>query len=122
MNQVNQPQNAIRRSVSEHYLDLEGKEQTRASGTDFDTLTERHHEAIFNLRGFQQDKELIDWFLYRYLRVLMIRVNTPRALQYLKWSLRRMPALEPYYFYYVRDLRACFVHSSRREGKYFMNF
>ena len=100
MNQVNQPQNAIRRSVSEHYLDLEGKEQTRASGTDFDTLTVRHHEAIFNLRGFQQDKELLDWFLWS--TACYDQGEYAKVIQYLKWSLRKMPALEPYYFYYVR--------------------
>jgi len=58
VNRVNQPQNAIRRSISEHYPDLEGEKQTRARGTDFETLPSRHIEVILNLPGFQEDKEL----------------------------------------------------------------
>ena len=64
MNQVNQLQNAIRRSVSEHYLDLEGGKQTRASSTDFETLPSRHIKVIFNLPGFQEDNELVGWIGY----------------------------------------------------------
>ena len=100
MNQLNQPQNALRRSVSEHYLDLEGGKQTRASGTDFETLPSRHIEVILNLPGFQEDKELVDWIGYS--RAYYDQGEYPKAQQHLKWSLKRMPALEPLIFYYVR--------------------
>jgi len=100
VDQVNQPQNAIRRSVSEHYLDLEGKKQTRANAADFQSLPSRHIEAILNLPRFQEDKELVGWIGYS--RAYYDRGEYAKAQQYLKWSLKRMPALEPYIFYYIR--------------------
>jgi tetratricopeptide (TPR) repeat protein len=93
-------ENAIRRSVSEHYLDLEGKKQTRASGTDFETLPSRHIDEILNLPGFQEDKELIEWIGYS--RAYYDQGEYAKAQQYLKWSLKRMPVLEPYIFYYIK--------------------
>ena len=101
MDQIEQPQSAIQRSVSEHYIDLEGKKQPRASGTDFNTLSSRHVEVILNLPGFQEDKELVAW-IGGFSRMYYEQGEYAKAQQYLKWSLKRMPALEPYIFYYIR--------------------
>ncbi|OGP67009.1 MAG: hypothetical protein A2031_05390 [Deltaproteobacteria bacterium RBG_19FT_COMBO_43_11] len=101
MAQIEQPQNAIQRSVSEYYIDLEGKKQPRASGTDFNTLSLRHVEVILNLPGFQENKELVAW-IGGFSRMYYKQGEYAKAQQYLKWSLKRMPALEPYIFYYIR--------------------
>ena len=95
----NKPQNAVWRSVSEYYVDFNGKKQTRGR-TDFESLLSRHIEVIFNLPRFQEDKELVGWLGYS--RVYYDQGEYGETLQYLKWSLRRMPALEPYIFYYIR--------------------
>jgi len=68
--------------------------------SDFDTLPSRHIEAILNLPGFLKDKELTERM--GYARVYYDQGEYAKAQQYLKWSLKRMPALEPYIFYYIR--------------------
>jgi len=100
MNQENQSQKSQRRPVSEKYIDLGGNEQTRASSVEFKTLPYRHIEVVYNLPGFQEDKELIGWmgsarghYDAGYYDVL---------LENLTRSLKRMLALEPYVFYYMR--------------------
>ncbi len=100
MNRINQPQNAMPLPVSEHYLDLKGENQKRASGTDFETLPSRHIEVILNLPGFQEDKELVSRIVYS--NTCYDKGEYYKTQQHLKWSLERMPALEPFIFYYIR--------------------
>lgn len=89
----------LQRSISENYLDSEGNKQTRASNTDFETLPVRHIEAIVNMPGFMEDKELID--LVGCARSYYDQGEYAKAQQYLKWSLKSMPNLEPLIFYYI---------------------
>ena len=100
MNQENQIQKRQRRPVSEKYIDSEGKEQIRGESHEFQTLPFRHIDAIMNLPGFEQDEELIEWMGYasNYYEI----GEYAKAHQYLTWALKRMPALEPYIFYYIR--------------------
>lgn len=100
MNQENRLQKGRRRPVSEKYVDLERKEQTRASGDGFQTLPSRHIEAILNLPGFKEDKELVEWM--EHATAYYDAGEYSKAHQYLTWCLRKMPALEPYIFYYIR--------------------
>jgi len=100
MNQEIQPQKGQRRPVSEKYIDSEGNEQIRASDTDFRTLHTRHIEVVMNLPGFEQDEELEKWI--GYAAAYYDEGKYGKALRYLTWSLKKMPTLEPYIFYYIR--------------------
>jgi tetratricopeptide (TPR) repeat protein len=90
----------MRRPITDEFIDSEGKKQIRSTSVDFQTLPFRHIEIIWNLRGFQQDKKLVD---------LMGKAKGrydagwySEALDYLNKSLERMPELESYIFYYIR--------------------
>jgi len=90
----------MRRSVSDEFLDSDGKKQVRSTSADFESLPYRHIEIVLNLTGFQQDEELVD---------LMARAKWyydagwyREALDYLGRSLEKMPELELYIFYYIR--------------------
>ncbi len=100
MNQENQLGKGQRRPVSEKYIDSGGKEQIRGSSTDIETLPFRHIEAVWNLPGFGQDEELTRWMAYA--RAFYDAGDYIRVYQYLTLALERMPALEPYIFYYMR--------------------
>jgi len=100
MNQENQLRKGQRYPVSIKYIDSEGKEQIRANSDDFETLPVRHLEVIMNLPGFKRDKELKEWM--GCARNYYNAGEYAKAHQYLTWALKRMPALEPCIFYYMR--------------------
>jgi hypothetical protein len=100
MHQVDQWQKAERRPITDHYVDLEGNEQVRASSIDFETLPSRHIQVILNLPGFKEDEDLVGWM--KHASTHYDRGNYEEALQYLTCLLKRMPELEPYIFYYIR--------------------
>jgi len=90
----------MRQPITDEFIDSEGKKQVRSTSEDFQTLPFRHIEAIQKVPGFMEDKKLIElmgkamgyyeagWY--------------GEALDYLNQALKRMPALEPYIFYYIR--------------------
>lgn len=100
MKQQKQPRKRQRRSVSEKYIDPEGEEQIRASSTDIHTLFTRSVESLLNLPGFEQDQELGEWMVNAW--AYYDAGEYAKAHQYLTWELKRLPALEPYVFYYMR--------------------
>jgi hypothetical protein len=100
MNKENQLQKGQRCSISEKYIDSEGNEQIRATRMDFQMLPARHIETVTNLPSFEQDKEIREWM--EYAAWYYDRGEYAKAHQYLTWSLKRMPALDPYIFYYMR--------------------
>jgi len=100
VNREIQPQKGQRRPVSQKYIDSEGHEQIRASDVDFRTLPARHIEVVMNLPGFAQNEELEKWVGYAAAYYDVGEYG--KALQYLTWSLRKLPTLEPYIFYYIR--------------------
>ena len=113
MNQVNRPQKALRRSISEHYLDSEGNKQIRGSSTDFETLPIRVSGAILYIPGVEQNKELREWI--GYAAVYYDTGEYEKALHYLTQSLMIEPALEPYFFYYMRVCKGVLAVPLRRD-------
>jgi len=89
-----------RQPITDEFLDSEGKKQVRSTSVDFQTLPFRHIEVVWNLPGFQQDKELVE--LMGKARGYYDAGRYSEALDYLTRSLEKMPELEPYIFYYIR--------------------
>lgn len=78
------------------YIDSNGNKHIRTSyGADLENT-----EALMNLPGFEQDKELAQWMGYAFTYYNL--GEYAKTHQYLSWALKRMPALEPYIFYYIR--------------------
>ena len=90
----------MRRPISLKFKDSEGKDITRSSGLDFESLPTRHINILSTIPGLDNDEELGIW-----LGTAMDAYNGGwyrKALKYLDMSLERLPELEPYIFYYIR--------------------
>lgn len=85
--------------MSDHYVDDNGVRRRRGS-EDFASLPERHQAVVERVPGFEGDAELIAWMTHAraYYEYGLYR----DALRYLILALERLPAFEPYLFYYVR--------------------
>jgi len=106
-----------RREIKEEYTDAQGKRQTRTSQEDFQTLPTRHLDAVMNVPGFKEEagvKELMTeaWEHYE-------KGTYDKALQAFEESMKKIPALEPYIFYYIRVCRNVLaVPLKKREKQY----
>jgi len=86
--------------VTETYVDADGSRVTHASRAGFESLMSRVIDGFGKVSGFGEDSEVMTW-VEDFVEAYDLGFYT-QALQCLKMSLRKIPALEPRVFYYVR--------------------
>lgn len=92
--------NTNRIPVYDYYIDSSGNRVSRASGQDSLSLKKRTVDAIWDLAGYDRDKELRD--------KIALAIGTyergkySESLEHFHWSVKRLPTLFPHVFYYMK--------------------
>ena len=87
-------------SMTDSFLDGEGREHQRGSTKDFETLENRVMQMLEALPGFEGDDELNLWLSRTYNHYQ--RGEYQNAYNNLRKSLEKLPAFKPYLFNYIR--------------------